>query len=344
MNRKAIMVNFLVTVVLAILIFGSAGAIIAKVLGVEQQAKQNFYQLHKELKEFAESGKILSGYIIILDEESFVAKFDANKATNLYLKRTYKSPTDEYFVTDSLEIDPPSQCNGKDCLVFCPHMSFDYEGGKVGCSEPPFVITLDDDFVVTPFVVARHEATGVEFRHRVIFVEGYAVTETTGYSTRRVPVNVEVYGNDDAGRKIISIGGTDGAAGAHRQWTGLTTGADSYKVDLSSDDFVVGESRNIKLVITAPEGYTINKDYPSKLKLSGNQESGLQDYTFPRSAFTFTSSTLALELPLRFDSPGQKVINAQIRFALDYSSASSPVGTFPREKDIQWTIVVSPKE
>ena len=214
------MVNFLVTVVLAILIFGGATAIIAKVLGVDQQAKQNFYKLDKELREFAQSDKDLSGFLMILDEESYVAKFTKDTNLNLLVlvRRTpigtSVSPVPVEPIDESQKrvYQYPSQCAGKDCLVLCKKLAMIDDTWTVRCDEA-LILPVSEKFIIEPFLVIRTQKIDYrkifDYNQKVISTEGDNVIEITGAATaRRVQVNVVRKEKRDDGRNYISISGS----------------------------------------------------------------------------------------------------------------------------------------
>lgn len=210
MNKKAIMVNFLVTVVLAILIFGGATAIIAKVLSVDQQAKQNFYRLDKELREFAQSDKDLSGFLMILDEESYVAKFTKDTNLNLLIRAKiiieFGGTRFEY---QKRVYEYPPQCAGKDCLVFCKKLAMIDDTWTVRCDEA-IILPVSEKFIIEPFLVIRTKIIKYDavLKEKGISSEGDNVIEITGAApSRRVPINLVRKEKTAEGKTLISISG-----------------------------------------------------------------------------------------------------------------------------------------
>lgn len=169
MNKKAIMVNFLVTVVIAILVFGSASVIIAKVLGVDEQGKKNFFRLHQELLEFAKDDKPVYSYLLILDKNTYVAKFDANKDINV----------GKVYGIESVFLYPKTSCKEKDCLVLCRKVIIGGERKndvqtdfKFSCEEA-VTIELDSSLKLHPFVVDRGVMDPSTPGNRRIFLNFY---------------------------------------------------------------------------------------------------------------------------------------------------------------------------
>ncbi len=342
MNRKALVVNMLITVVLAIVIFGSASAVIAKIFGIDQQGKQNFFKLNTELQDFAKSNKKISGYMMVLDEESFVAKFDAGKPLDLLFTRKYDKGTGSSFeVKGRFSIDSPPPCGGKDCLVFCKPFSLDYEHGKMTCDEP-IVIPFGDDFLLRPFLLIRHTAAALETRYLGILVEGFSVTENSGISSRRLPVNLIKEGESKEGKPIISISSSaiQQSYVNPEKYSTYDAGTKAYTITPTSEHFIAGETGKINVMVTVSGGYTINQKGPLRLKFAQNKNVGMDDKTFDKG-FTVTDSSVQFELPLRFDSPGTYDIHSSITFVYDAPKGISSY--LKRDQPVEWHVVVFPK-
>ena len=71
-NKKAIMVKFLVTVLLAIMIFVPGCFFASKFFRLSDQAQDNFHDLAKEIRDLSENGKDgeLRNFLVILDPET----------------------------------------------------------------------------------------------------------------------------------------------------------------------------------------------------------------------------------------------------------------------------------
>src|SRR3989338_7713352 len=81
-RKGSIMFDFVLTVLLAIIIFGPAVMIILKFFGFSSdQAKESFFDFVEEIEDFKEesSNGELRSLLLILDENSYVAKFDAGR-------------------------------------------------------------------------------------------------------------------------------------------------------------------------------------------------------------------------------------------------------------------------
>ncbi len=331
-------VNMIITVVVAILVFGSASMIVAKVFGIDQQGKKNFYKLNTELADFAKSDTKLSGYMMVLDEETFVAKFDNGKSLDLLFTREYKA-RQSFKVKGHFSIDQPRECAGKDCMVFCKKFSLDYGMGKITCDEIT-VIPLEDDFLLRPFILIRHTATALE----TDWGFPVSVTETSGISSRRLPVNLVKEGESKEGKTIISI-----SSGAIQQsylnfekYSAYDAGTKAYIIIPTSEDFIAGETgKKITVTVTVPDGYTINKDGPLRLKLTNNQQAGMNDMNFDKG-FTVTDSSISFELPLKFDFPGTYNIHGAITFV--YNAPKGVVSYLKRDQPVEWHVIVSPKQ
>ena len=178
MNKKAMIVNMLVTIVLAILVFGSASVIIAKVLGVDEQGKQNFFRLHRELQEFAEKSKPgdLTGFTLILDEDTFVAKFDKG----LHMVLSEMPPVTIRY--------PQEECQDKDCLVLC--RAVQNIGKKVGD-------VYIDNFYICKDILAIPLSDGLKV-NQFLAIRGTEILPGTSFSaeSRREFLNIYRSGSD----------------------------------------------------------------------------------------------------------------------------------------------------
>lgn len=124
-NKKAIMVKFLVTILLAIIIFAPACIISSKIFRLSSQAKENFGDFVKEIKEVSAAGEgEKRSFMLIMDKGSFAALFphdeqthpaDSKPAINLGSKYLGLPPR----VVCISFIYPTNECKGKPCLCLC---------------------------------------------------------------------------------------------------------------------------------------------------------------------------------------------------------------------------------
>lgn len=100
------MISFLVSVVLAILLFGGTISCMSKLFKLSDQASNSFENLVKEIKEFSKKSqeKETQGVVLVMDENSIIFKFD--------------KPED--IITEKARLTyPANQCGGKRCMVLC---------------------------------------------------------------------------------------------------------------------------------------------------------------------------------------------------------------------------------
>ena len=111
-NKRAIMVKFLVTVLLAIIIFAPACMFASKFFSLSSQAKDNFVDFVNEIKEMeqAQLGERKS-FVLILDKETAVVYFEKDKSQ--VRVDVDGSGARDYWVN----LKKPSSCsNDKNCL------------------------------------------------------------------------------------------------------------------------------------------------------------------------------------------------------------------------------------
>ncbi|PIN76702.1 hypothetical protein COV17_01410 [Candidatus Woesearchaeota archaeon CG10_big_fil_rev_8_21_14_0_10_36_11] len=95
MNKKAIMVKFLVTVILALLIFTPACYFTSKLFRLSSQAASNFNDFVGVIESVAHNGDgAKSSFLLILDDDTSIVKFDKD-GKNVYLQ----------YPTDAVEFD-----------------------------------------------------------------------------------------------------------------------------------------------------------------------------------------------------------------------------------------------
>lgn len=118
MNKKALMVKFLTTLLLAILIFAPACLFAGKLLKISDETTKNFNNFVDEVKAIAVSPDgTKRSYMLILDENSFIFKFTETKD----------------LVTESFNLTYPKECENKECILLCRLADLNDE--KIGCSD-----------------------------------------------------------------------------------------------------------------------------------------------------------------------------------------------------------------
>ncbi len=126
-NRKGIMVKFLVTIILAIIIFVPSCMFVNKILDAgtrsSTQAKDNFVNFTKQLNEFAFDKEKLAGKrestLLILDKETAVVYF--KNTTSLVVVDVDSIGTDY-----AIFIRKPSTCKvGKNCICLLRKTEFE---------------------------------------------------------------------------------------------------------------------------------------------------------------------------------------------------------------------------
>ncbi|MBR9683407.1 hypothetical protein GOV03_02605 [Candidatus Woesearchaeota archaeon] len=84
-DKKGLMVKFLTTIILAIIIFVPACLFVSKAFGATVQAKDNFGEFVREIKEFSATSKDgeVSSFMLIMDTKSFIVLFDEKEKRQL---------------------------------------------------------------------------------------------------------------------------------------------------------------------------------------------------------------------------------------------------------------------
>lgn len=126
MNNKAIMTSFLITVILALIIFVPTCYGISKLFRLSDQAKGSFIELGKNLEQLPSLEHKKKSEIIILDKDTLLIGFNAQQ------KVQYCAATN-----DCGEVAYPIECEGKACLCLCREYSYsgNLEGEDLICSE-----------------------------------------------------------------------------------------------------------------------------------------------------------------------------------------------------------------
>lgn len=127
MDRQGIMLKFLVTLILAIIIFVPACTFASKILGISTQAKNNFQDFTHSLEKLSQQpGKSITE-ILILDDQTAVVYFEKDKDV-MQMEVDGQPPARElWIITDyRLVMHKPSACTqGKNCLCLFREPSFD---------------------------------------------------------------------------------------------------------------------------------------------------------------------------------------------------------------------------
>lgn len=119
MNKRGIVLDFIVTILLAIIIFGSAFAVMSKIFSTGEQGQKSFVSFKETIEKMPDSPDRIS-QLLILDEESFIMAYNPEK--NLELCTQNNACGVSYY---------PKECDGKACLCLCKSIQtsgFEAEG------------------------------------------------------------------------------------------------------------------------------------------------------------------------------------------------------------------------
>jgi len=167
------MVKFLVTLLLAIIIFAPGCLLASKFFRLSDQASNSFVGLTEAIEDLSNSGKDGEerNFVLLLDQKTFVAKLDS---TNSVLFNMMKSANDmeNCLDTHTEEVQHyckfskslsfsyiPQSCEGQ-CLIFCreaevPSEAFYLHNFKLICQEMEVKnINIDED--ILPFGLGRY--------------------------------------------------------------------------------------------------------------------------------------------------------------------------------------------
>ena len=127
MNKKGLMIKFLVTMVLALIIFAPACAVSSKLFRLSNQAKENFVDFVYEVRDLHTNGEVgeQRTSILILDGGSFIAIF---KEGSSYIGLR----------SDSLSFSrPPDMCSDpkKACACLCREFSVSEDSNVISCAK-----------------------------------------------------------------------------------------------------------------------------------------------------------------------------------------------------------------
>ncbi|GEM_PF-4067163 len=107
-TKRGIMVEFLVTVILALIIFVPTCIFISNFFRLSDQAQVSFLNFSKTLEHFPQNEKKDVTSILIFDENTFVIGYNQNKDTELCTSEGICGKT-KY----------PTECQGQSCLCLC---------------------------------------------------------------------------------------------------------------------------------------------------------------------------------------------------------------------------------
>ncbi|HLC71762.1 MAG TPA: hypothetical protein VJI32_07160 [Candidatus Nanoarchaeia archaeon] len=180
-NRKAIIVKFLTTLLLAIIIFAPACYLSAKLFRVSTQAKDNYVDFMQELNTFAKEEPLggKKSLVLIMDTATAIVYFEKEKKEVL-VQVDAEAPYTDY----SIHIQKPSQCDdAKNCVCLFRKAEFDttlwkpgYDTvtvipGRVICTDVEYELEIETCNIGEPesvnsytcsdgFMIERHLADG----------------------------------------------------------------------------------------------------------------------------------------------------------------------------------------
>ncbi len=129
-SKRGIMVQFLTTVILAIIIFAPACYVTSKILfRTSEQAKDNYTGFVKELNDFAVKGEVgaRKSILLIMDEGTAAVYFEKGNREVL-VKVDARAPYTDY----TIHLQKPGQCDdARNCLCLFRKSDFEPESDKV---------------------------------------------------------------------------------------------------------------------------------------------------------------------------------------------------------------------
>lgn len=164
MNKKGVMTKFLVGILLAIILFGGSAYMMSKFFRVSDQARNNFYDFNKEIKEFAKKSANgdKSSFLSIMDEKTFLTLYtkesaDQKKSLDVRSPREFRSSIKMFKY-------PQAECQGKACFCLCQKIG---EKNPINC-EKIFCETYDNVGFWQDFSIGREKG---DVRRRVVILE-----------------------------------------------------------------------------------------------------------------------------------------------------------------------------
>ena len=176
MNKKAIVLDFLVTLLLAIIIFAPACYFATNLFRLSDQSSNNFKDLSNEIIDLAGKGKNVEPrtFNLIMDENSFIVLF--NDSGSVIIDKGYFRQTSNVYFGEKNFSYPSLECSNQACLCLC--RTYDVE----------------DKIICTRLNCAKME--------NIQFNNSWVNIREKGNSQRRVVINLEKNENG-----IISING-----------------------------------------------------------------------------------------------------------------------------------------
>lgn len=112
------MLHFIISVILAIILFSIAFGMVAKVFSLSDQAKDSFNDLVNEINQFADSTRESTSKLLIMDADTIVTAFMPGETVYVYEDLSDPLP----FVpseTRHVYFPQPKECNDEACLCLC---------------------------------------------------------------------------------------------------------------------------------------------------------------------------------------------------------------------------------
>lgn len=164
LNKKAIMVDFLVTILLAIIIFAPACYVSSTYFRLSDQSKQNFIDFVDTVKEVEKTADSHKTALLILDESTAIIYFEPNQK-ELIVNVDAEFPNIDY----QLSFVNPLVCSpGKGCLCLFRSPEFElmeiakYKAteGKPHCQEMSLPLKLESCSLGSPHEVLSYTCSG----------------------------------------------------------------------------------------------------------------------------------------------------------------------------------------
>lgn len=130
MNKKGLVLKFLVTILLALIIFVPACYMGAKLFRVSDQAKDNYVDLVEELNKFSKEAEIgaRESTLLIMDKATALVYFEKGKEEVL-VEVDARIPYSDFII----HLQKPVQCEeGKNCLCLFRKSEFESSLGTPG--------------------------------------------------------------------------------------------------------------------------------------------------------------------------------------------------------------------
>ncbi len=122
MNRRAIVLHFIVTILLALIIFIPACLFVSEFFRVSEQDQENFADFVKTLEEFSANTKEKDSFLLILDKETFIAAFRYPTIVEFHVESQESGGgtfSQERTTVVSKYLSYPPQCTTTPCICLC---------------------------------------------------------------------------------------------------------------------------------------------------------------------------------------------------------------------------------